>query len=120
MRAINRQKLEKCVVALAVSLLATGVGVADARDGGPDAVGYGPKHLLRISYHDCGVVEGASGDDVRLLAHRVRCRRARRVAEYYFGRASKPKGWWCSASLRRCFKGDPGEPGTRIVKFKNP
>ncbi len=48
----------------------------------------------------CGKVGG-----VPVNAHRITCETARRVYKAY-KRGGAPRGWVCSASLARCYKGD--------------
>lgn len=66
----------------------------------------------------CGKVKSSSSTKVKLYAHNVSCRTARRVAAYAYGRASKPDHWICSASLKRCYKSSIGS--THSVSFKSP
>jgi hypothetical protein len=66
---------------------------------------------------DCGTINVPNDPrDARVLAHKVRCKRARRVAKYFVGNGPKPKGWICSASIGRCYKGD--FDSNRYIKVK--
>ena len=66
---------------------------------------------------DCGTINVPNDPrDAQVLAHNVRCKQARRAAKYAVGSGPKPKGWICSASLGRCYKG--GFDSNRYIKVK--
>ena len=75
-----------------------------------------PERVTTARLTDCGTINVPDEPrDARVLAHKVRCKAARRAGKYFVANGPKPGGH-CSASIGRCYNG--GFDSNRWITLK--